>query len=106
MKVEVLKANHHGSCNGVSSRFVDLVNPALVTFSVSADNGYGHVHTQTKDLFARYGKPWYRTDQNGNITFRSPGTAGGGYTVTVDRGGQSEGGLPDRTSAQTACSTL
>jgi beta-lactamase superfamily II metal-dependent hydrolase len=106
MKVEVLKANHHGSCNGVSSRFVDLVNPALVTFSVSADNSYGHVHTQTKDLFARYGKPWYRTDQNGNITFRSPGTVGGGYTVSVDRGVQSEGGIPDRTSAQTACSTL
>ncbi|HEY0038044.1 MAG TPA: hypothetical protein VGB66_15205 [Longimicrobium sp.] len=61
-----------------------------------------------KDLFARYGKPWYRTDQNGNITFPAPGrrAAGGGYTVTVDRGGQSEGGLPDRASAQTACSTV
>lgn len=106
MKVEVLKANHHGSCNGVSSRFVDLVNPALVTFSLSAENTYGHVHTQTKDLFSRYGKPWYRTDQNGNVTFRSPGTAGGGYTVSVDRGVQSENGLPDRASAQTACGTL
>lgn len=106
MKVEVLKANHHGSCNGVSSRFVDLVNPALVTFSVGADNTYGHVHTQTKDLFSRYGKPWYRTDQNGNITFRSPGTAGGGYTITIDRGARSESGLPDRASSQTACETL
>ena len=106
MKVEVLKANHHGSCNGVSSRFLELVNPAWVTFSVSATNTYGHVHTQTRDLFTRYGKPWYRTDQNGTVTFRSPGTAGGGYTVAVERGGASETGAPDRASSQEACQAL
>lgn len=106
MKVEVLKANHHGSCNGVSSRFLELVNPTWVTFSLSATNTYGHVHTQTRDLFTRYGKPWYRTDQNGTITFRSPGTAGGGYTVAVERGSASQSGAPDRTSSQTACQAL
>lgn len=106
MKVEVLKANHHGSCNGVSRRFLELVNPAWVTFSVSATNTYGHVHTQTRDLFSRYGKPWYRTDQNGTITFRSPGTAGGGYTASVERGAASLAGAPDRTSSQEACQTL
>jgi beta-lactamase superfamily II metal-dependent hydrolase len=106
MKVEVLKANHHGSCNGVSSRFLDLVSPAWVTFSVSATNTYGHVHTQTRELFARYGKPWYRTDRNGTVTFRSPGTAGGGYTVSVERGGASESGSPDRASGQAVCQAL
>ncbi len=106
MKVEVLKANHHGSCNGVTSRFLDLVNPTWVTFSVSSTNTYGHVHSQTKELFTRYGKPWYRTDLNGNITFRSPGTAGGGYTVAVERGIASQGGSPDRASSQEACQAL
>lgn len=106
MKVEVLKANHHGSCNGVSSRFLELVNPTWVTFSLSATNTYGHVHDQTKDLFTRYGKPWYRTDRNGTVTFRSPGTAGGGYTVAVERGSASESGTPDRASSQEACQTL
>ncbi|MDQ3606376.1 MAG: lamin tail domain-containing protein [Gemmatimonadota bacterium] len=106
MRVNVLKANHHGSCNGVKSRFVDLVNPDWVTFSLSATNTYGHVHTQTKDLFTRYGKPWYRTDRNGTVTFRSPGTAGGGYTVTVEKGGASESGSPDRASSQDACQSL
>lgn len=106
MKVDILKANHHGSCNGVSSRFVDLVNPSWVTFSVGATNTYGHVHTQTKELFSRYGRPWYRTDENGDITFRSPGTPGGGYTVTVERGTPSRDGAPDGTSSQTACQSL
>ncbi|HYW09049.1 MAG TPA: hypothetical protein VE913_18965, partial [Longimicrobium sp.] len=106
MNVEVLKANHHGSCNGVSSRFLDLVNPTWVTFSLSATNTYGHAHTQTKELFTRYGKPWYRTDENGTVTFRSPGTPGGGYVVAVERGIASASGAPDRASAQTACGTL
>jgi len=106
MKVNVLKADHHGSCNGVRSRYVDLLNPDWVTFSVGATNTYGHVHNQTKTLFSQYGKPWYRTDQNGTITFRTPGTAGGGYTVSVAKGSASLSGGTDKTSAQTACSSL
>jgi beta-lactamase superfamily II metal-dependent hydrolase len=106
MRVNVLKANHHGSCNGVSRRYLDLVSPDWVTFSLSATNTYGHVHTQAKDLFSQYGTPWYRTDENGSITIRSPGTAGSGYTVTVERGTASLNGAPDRTSAQEACQAL
>lgn len=106
MKVNVLKANHHGSCNGVRSRYVSLLNPDWVTFSVGATNTYGHVHNQTKTLFSQYGKPWYRTDNNGTITFRTPGTAGGGYTVSTAKGSASTSGSTDGTSAQTACSSL
>lgn len=106
MKVNVLKADHHGSCNGVRSRYVDLLNPDWVTFSVGATNTYGHVHNQTKTLFTQYAKPWYRTDNNGTITFRSPGTAGGGYTVSVAKGSASSSGSTDKTSSQTACSSL
>ena len=40
------------------------------------------MHAQAKATYARHGIPWYRTDQNGTITIRSPGTPGGGYTVT------------------------
>ena len=106
MKVNVLKADHHGSCNGVRSRYVELLNPDWVTFSVGATNTYGHVHNQTKTLFSSYGKPWYRTDQNGTITLRSPGTSGGGYTTSVAKGGVSQSGSPDGTSAQTSCNAL
>lgn len=106
MDVDVLKADHHGSCNGVKSRYLDLLTPSWVTFSLEAENDYGHVHNQTKTLFTQYGKPWYRTDQNGTITIRTPGTVGGGFTIQVQAGVASSSGPVDRASSQVACSSL
>ncbi|HEV2146305.1 MAG TPA: lamin tail domain-containing protein [Longimicrobiaceae bacterium] len=106
MKVNVVKGNHHGSCNGVRSSFVRATDPDWVTFSLAVDNSYGHVHDQTKEMYSSYGKPWYRTDQNGTVTIRSPGTEGGGYTVSVTRGGVSSSGPVDRASSQAGCNPL
>lgn len=106
MKVNVLKSNHHGSCNGVENRYADLTNPDWVTMSVGATNTYGHVHNQTKTLWSARGKPWYRTDGNGTITFRSPGTAGGGYTVSKGKGSTSMSGSTDANSGQTQCNPI
>ena len=106
MNVNVLKGNHHGSCNGINSRFLDLTSPDFITFGVSATNGYHHVHTQTKTLLAARSIPWYRSDGNGRITFSTPGTAGGGYTATVERGTASMHGTADETSSQTECNSL
>lgn len=106
MNVNVVKGNHHGSCNGINSRFLDLTTPDWMTFGVSATNGYHHVHTQTKDLLTNRSIPWYRSDGNGRITFRTPGTSGGGYTVTVEKGVASMDGAADDTSSQTACNNL
>ncbi len=106
MKVNVLKSNHHGSCNGVQNRYADLTNPDWVTMSVGANNTYGHIHNQTKALWSGRGKPWYRTDGNGTITFRSPGTPGGGYTVSTGKGSASMSGSPDGNSSQTQCNPI
>lgn len=106
MKVNVVKGNHHGSCNGVRNSFVQATDPDWVTFSLSVANDYGHVHDQTKEMYSAYGKPWYRTDLNGTITFRSPGTAGGGYTISVGGGAASGTGATDRASSQTGCNPL
>lgn len=106
MRVTVLKANHHGSCNGVSTRYLRLLGAEWVTFSLAAENDYGHAHAQAKSRFARAGVPWYRTDQNGTITFRTPGTPGGGYTVAPQRGSRNSDGPSDRASTQTACNPM
>jgi competence protein ComEC len=103
MHADVLKANHHGSCDGVSERYLALVHPSLVVVSLAAQNDYGHMHTQAKAAFARQGIPWYRTDQNGTITIRSPGTPGGGFTVSVERGTSNAIGPSDRRSFQPDC---
>jgi competence protein ComEC len=105
MSVSVLKADHHGSCNGVTPRYLDLTNPQWVVASVGARNEYGHMHTQAKEMYRTAGIPWYRTDQNGTITIRSPGTAGGGFTVVPQRVGTDLNGPGDRMSRQEGCTT-
>jgi beta-lactamase superfamily II metal-dependent hydrolase len=106
MKVNVLKADHHGSCNGVTNAYVNATNPSWVTASVANSNTYGHMHNQAKALYTAHGKPWYRTDQNGTITIRTPGTPGGSYTVSVLKGTTNMSGGSDATSTQTQCNPI
>jgi competence protein ComEC len=103
MSVNVLKANHHGSCNGVTSRYLSLLRPQWVVASLGARNSFGHMHRQAKDTYRSAGVPWYRTDQNGTITIRSPGTSGGGFTIGPQRGGTDLSGPSDRVSRQLGC---
>jgi competence protein ComEC len=103
MLVNVLKADHHGSCNGVTPRYLALTRPQWAIASLGARNDYGHMHAQAKNMYKRAGVPWYRTDQNGTITIRSPGLAGAGFTVTPERPGSSLNGPSDRVSHQADC---
>ncbi len=100
MRVDVLKADHHGSCNGVSPRYLAATHPSLLTVSVGAANGYGHMHTQAKTIYRAAGVPWYRTDENGTIEITSPGTPGSGYSVTVARGRRNMAGRSDRRASK------
>jgi beta-lactamase superfamily II metal-dependent hydrolase len=106
MHVDVLKADHHGSCNGVSDAYLDALKPQAVVASVGAINSYGHMHTQAKAEYAEHHEPWYRTDQNGTIELRSPGTAGGKYSVTVQRGTANMSGPSDKRSTQKECKPI
>ena len=103
IKVNVLKADHHGSCNGVTPRYLDLVHPQWVVVSLGVRNEYGHMHTQAKRIYRNAGIPWYRTDQNGTITIRSPGTPNGSYTIVPEYPGTNLNGPSDRTSHQIGC---
>lgn len=96
MRVDVLKADHHGSCNGVTDLYLDLLRPSLLVTSLAAVNDYGHMHAQAKAMYARHEIPWYRTDQNGTITLRAPGTPGSRYSITLERGGKNLSGPSDR----------
>ena len=103
MRVDVLKADHHGSCNGVTDLYLDLLKPSLVMASLAAVNDYGHMHAQAKAMYSRHGASWYRTDQNGTITLRSAGVPGSKYSVTVERGRQNMSGPSDRRSSSPEC---
>ena len=103
MKVDVMKADHHGSCNGVSDRYLELLGARLALVSVGSANDYGHMHDQAKRAYARHGVSWYRTDENGTIVLRSAGTPGSRYTVSVERGAANMDGASDRRSTQPGC---
>ena len=103
MRVDIFKADHHGSCNGVTNAYLDALRPHQLVVSVGAINPYGHMHTQAKTLYRAHQVDWYRTDQNGTIVIRSPGTPGGGYTVAPQRPGTDLSGPSDRRSTQPQC---
>jgi len=105
MRVTVLKADHHGSCNGVTPRYLALTSPLWAIASVGARNDYGHMHAQAKKIYGDAHVPWFRTDQNGTITIRSPGTVGGGFTIVPQRTGTDLSGPSDRVSRQLGCTT-
>jgi hypothetical protein len=95
MRATLLKGDHHGSCDGISPRYLDLVRPDVALFSLAAVNDYGYMHTQTLDLLERRRIPWYRTDQNGTITITVPADHSK-YRITVERGGPNLRGPSDR----------
>jgi competence protein ComEC len=103
MHVNVLKADHHGSCNGVDDAYLGAVHPDLAVASVGAINSYGHMHQQAKATYQAHHVPWYRTDQNGTIVLRSPGTPRGRYTISVQRGTSDLSGPSDKLSTQKEC---
>jgi competence protein ComEC len=94
MRATALKGDHHGSCDGVSARYLDLVQPQVVALSLAATNDYGYVHAQTLDLLFSRRIPWYRTDQNGTITITVPPR--GTFGVSVERGTSNMRGPSDR----------
>lgn len=106
MRVDILKADHHGSCNGVTKAYADATSPKVLVASVGAVNSYGHMHTQAKTLYRAHHIPWYRTDRNGTIEFRSPGTPGGKSTVSVQRGVRGMKGSSDKRSTQAECNPI
>lgn len=103
MRVDVLKADHHGSCNGVTPRYLELTQPSWIVVSLGAQNDYGHMHQQAKGEYRAAGIPWYRTDQNGTVTIRSAGVAGSGYTITPSRRGKDLNGPSDRRASARGC---
>lgn len=68
-ELEVLVAGHHGSKHSTCEELLAATSPALAVISVG-ENSYGHPSQEVLDRLAAIGCPVYRTDRDGNITFR------------------------------------
>ena len=67
LKVDVLKASHHGSNTGNSEYFISNLLPRICC--ISTNGMYGHPHKQTLKTLDMYKVDTYTTKNEGNITF-------------------------------------
>lgn len=70
LKVDVLKAGHHGSKGSSSPELLAQIEPKIALISAGKNNRYKHPHQETLDRFAQIKSRIYRTDQEGAIRFK------------------------------------
>ena len=66
-RVEILRANHHGSSHSSNSEFFKMINPIATIFSVGDHNTYGHVDPIILDRARKFSKVVYLTECGDNI---------------------------------------
>lgn len=83
--VDVLKAAHHGSRNGVTPAWLARLKPEVVVISVGENNSYGHPHPFALRYYEAGDRRVLRTDRDGDIIFRVDPE--GCYKIETDRSG-------------------
>jgi len=68
--ITLLKIPHHGSKNGLTKEFLNLINPRIVVISVGKNNSYGHPSKEVLDILEAKKIKIKRTDIDGDIIFR------------------------------------
>lgn len=66
-RVDVLKAAHHGSRNGVIPGWIDATRPRIVVISVGASNTYGHPEEAALRYYRTGRRTVLRTDRDGTV---------------------------------------
>ena len=69
LKVDVLKAGHHGSKGSSSTEFLHQLQPKIALISAGKNNRYKHPHRETLDRFENIQTQIFRTDEQGAIRF-------------------------------------
>lgn len=70
LKVDVLKAGHHGSKGSSSPEFLAHLEPKIALISAGKNNRYQHPHKETMERFSDRQIKIFRTDEQGAIRFR------------------------------------
>lgn len=71
LRVDVLKAGHHGSKTSTSAALVEAASPSAAVISVGADSRFGHPHQEVLERIA--GIQVWRTDKHGSVQFERVG---------------------------------
>lgn len=70
LKIDVLKAGHHGSKTSSADSFISQINPKAALISVGEKNRFGHPHSEVLDRLRKTNTIIFRTDQQGAITYK------------------------------------
>ncbi len=84
LSADVLKAPHHGSDTSSGEKLVRRVHPRAVVFCVGPANRFGFPRESIVQRWREAGARTFRTDEDGAVTFRTPGS---GFTVETARPG-------------------
>ncbi|UII54943.1 DNA internalization-related competence protein ComEC/Rec2 [Cytobacillus spongiae] len=76
LKIDVLKAGHHGSNSSTSEPFLQSIQPRMSIISAGVNNRYGHPHQEVLSRLAQQHVQILRTDQHGAITYKFSGMNG------------------------------
>lgn len=71
VRVDVLKAAHHGSKTSTGEKLLDTIKPQYAVISCGEDNPYGFPHAQTLNNLRARGIEVFRTDEQGSIVVTS-----------------------------------
>ena len=76
LKIDILKAGHHGSKNSTSSYFLQHYKPSTVLISAGENNRYGHPNKETLERIMEIDAKVYRTDLHGAVFYSFTGKTG------------------------------
>ena len=70
LRVDILKAGHHGSKTSSSKNFLEQIQPKVAVISVGKDNRYGHPHHQVLEVMEQLNIAIVRTDEDGAVSYK------------------------------------
>lgn len=73
LKVQILKAGHHGSNTSTSKYFLDAVKPEVTILSYGKDNSYKHPHSDVLQKLKAANSKVYATAESGTIVITTDG---------------------------------
>ena len=71
LRVDILKAGHHGSNTSSDEEFIKTIDPDEAVISCGKNNKYGHPHKEVLSILNKYHIKIRRTDYEGTITYKS-----------------------------------
>lgn len=70
--INLIKIPHHGSKNGLTKKFLEIINPQAAVISVGKNNSYGHPAKEVLEMLKAKKIKIKRTDEEGDIVFKLP----------------------------------